>query len=129
VSTASFTREWHEAIDACPQQTACPNQMGLLQLQLSLPGASQNLGRPERIAAARAQDLLRARSTYAGNALSHRKGWAYGYNAMLDLKKDGQTRASIERGPMAMPIAPTRSPPTVRPSSPAAAMVHSPPTT
>jgi WD40 repeat protein len=84
--------------DACPQQTACPNQMGQLQLQLSLPGAGQNLGRPERIAAARAQGFLRARSTYAGNALSHRKGGAYGYNAILDLKKDGQTRASIERG-------------------------------
>jgi WD40 repeat protein len=86
-------------VDACPQQAACPNQMGLLQFQLSLPGLGRTLGRPERIEAARAQDFRRARTTYESYALSHRKGGGYGYNAILDLQKDGETVVSLERAP------------------------------
>jgi WD40 repeat protein len=75
------------------------NDRGPLTMQLRLPSATQGLGGPEQLAAANAEDLYRAHATYGGYALSHRAGGSYGYrDAVLDLNKDGQTLASIERG-------------------------------
>jgi WD40 repeat protein len=75
------------------------NDRGPLTLQLRLPNANEALGRPEPLAAADAKNFFHARATYEGYALTHRPGGTYGYSdAVLDLKKDGQTLASIERG-------------------------------
>jgi Caspase domain/WD domain, G-beta repeat len=84
-------------VERCPRQPSCPNELGPLQFQLSLPGAGQNLGRPERIEAAAASSFVRVRATYGAYALSHRKGGTIGYDAILDVKKDGQVLASIDR--------------------------------
>jgi WD40 repeat protein len=50
------------------------------------------------LATAAAKDFVRARSTYGGYALSHRKGGNYGYDdAILDLKQGDKVVVSIER--------------------------------
>jgi WD40 repeat protein len=74
------------------------NDRGPLEYQLRLPAATQALGQPERVTQAMAKDFLRARATHGPYAIFHRKGGAYGSDAMLDLKKDGQTILTIERG-------------------------------
>src|SRR5262249_16933494 len=58
-----------------------------LEFQLQLPVGGRVLGRPERISEAAAKDFVRARATQGDYALLHRKGGAYGYKAILDLKK------------------------------------------
>jgi Caspase domain/WD domain, G-beta repeat len=65
------------------------------QLRLAAPGSG--LGRPESIDEATAADFVRARATAGTYALTHRKGGQYDYDAILDIKKDGQLLKSIER--------------------------------
>jgi WD40 repeat protein len=74
------------------------NARGPFELQLRLPGGSRSLGRPEPIDEAAIKTLVRASQTFGAYALSHRKGGAHGFDAILDLKLDGRTLASIERG-------------------------------
>ena len=63
----------------------------------------------------RRQNFLRARSTYGAYSLMHRKGGDFGYDAILDIKKDGKTVATIERDSTdGYDIAPTPSRPTAR---------------
>jgi WD40 repeat protein len=76
------------------------NSLGPLLLQLRLPSGSLRLGRPERLDAADAKDFVSARPVWGANTLSLRTGGAYGINAILDLKRDGQILSSIERGPV-----------------------------
>jgi WD40 repeat protein len=73
------------------------NDRGPLQYQLRLPVGIQPLGHPEPVTAVAAGGLIRAHASYEGYTLSERAGGNYGYDAILDVKKDGQTVASIER--------------------------------
>jgi WD40 repeat protein len=72
------------------------NDRGPLEDQLRLPANAQSLGRPEKSAQA-ATSWVRARATHETYALAHRRGGAYGKDAILDVQKDGQTLVSIER--------------------------------
>jgi WD40 repeat protein len=65
------------------------------ELRLATPGGA--LGRPARMDEAAGQTFVRARTVFGAYSLSHRKGGSYGYDAFLDIKKDGKTVASIER--------------------------------
>jgi WD40 repeat protein len=70
-----------------------------LTFQLSLPSKSGVIGKPEPIDEATARSFVRARATFGSYALSDRKGGNYDRNdAILDIKRDGQVAASIERG-------------------------------
>jgi WD40 repeat protein len=82
-----------------PTGTSRINNRGPVEHQLRLPAGTQRLGRPEVIAAAAANSFIRAHATYGAYALSERKGGNYDYDAILDLKKDGQTLVAMERGP------------------------------
>ena len=75
------------------------NDRADLALQVRLPVNASGLGRPERIDEANAKGFVRARATHGGYALANRKGGPYGYDAILDVTKDGQTQVSIELGP------------------------------
>jgi WD40 repeat protein len=73
---------------------------GVIQFALTLPAQGVSLGRPEPVSAQEAaSDFFQASPTHGGYALAHRKGGAYGYDALLDVSRDGQTLTSIERGP------------------------------
>jgi WD40 repeat protein len=70
-----------------------------IEFQLRLP-ISQPLGEPERVTGDGATAFLRARTAYGAYTLAHRPGGSYGFDdAILDVKKDGRTVASIERDP------------------------------
>jgi hypothetical protein len=73
------------------------NEHGPLGMQLLLPSGTHGLGRPEPVPAAVAKDFARARAIFGSFELAHRKG-IYDYSdAILGLKKGGQTIQSIER--------------------------------
>jgi WD40 repeat protein len=73
---------------------------GSIRFALTLPASGVSLGRPEKVSEeAAAADFLQARPAHGGNVLAHRKGGTYGYDALLDMSRDGQTQVSIERGP------------------------------
>ena len=74
------------------------NERGPLEYQLQLPGANQSLGRPERISEDAGKSFLRARWSQGAYALGTRRGGNFGFDALLDIKKDGKTVATIERG-------------------------------
>ena len=74
------------------------NERGPLEYQLQLPGANQSLGRPERIGEEAGKSFLRARWSQGAYALGTRRGGNFGFDALLDIKKDGKTVATIERG-------------------------------
>jgi WD40 repeat protein len=80
------------------RQTHSSEATSPLAVQFRLPAGSQALGRPERIDESVAKSFVRARTALGTYALAHRKGGGYGGDAILDLKKDGQTLVSIERG-------------------------------
>jgi hypothetical protein len=73
------------------------NDRGPVDIELRLPTGTQGLGRPEKVAPAAVADWFRGLTKYGPLELSHRKGGAFGFDAILDVKKDGQTQASIER--------------------------------
>jgi len=71
---------------------------GPLELQLRLPSGSQGLARPERVDEASVKDFVRAGTRHGSYALVHREGGRpQRSDGILDVKKDGETQASIER--------------------------------
>ena len=82
-----------------PTGTTPVNNRGPMEYELRLPGGTAGFGRPERIDAAGAKDFVRARATLGGHTLAHRKGGNLGYDAILDVTKNGQTIVSIEQAP------------------------------
>jgi WD40 repeat protein len=68
-----------------------------LEFELRLPGAGVSLGRPERLSQTDGDGFFRGRREAGTYTLVHRAGGDYSYNAILDVTKDGQTVASIER--------------------------------
>jgi WD40 repeat protein/tetratricopeptide (TPR) repeat protein len=75
------------------------NDRGPLEIQLRLPDGTQGLSWPEKAPQAAALNWFRGRTRYGTIELTHRNGGAFGHeSAILDVKKDGQTQASIERG-------------------------------
>jgi WD40 repeat protein len=73
------------------------NDRGPLGFQMRLPGSTHRLGLPEPLNANAAKDFVRARTSFGEYALSHRKGGRFGFDAFLDLKRDGKVISSIER--------------------------------
>jgi WD40 repeat protein len=75
---------------------AAQNDLGPLELAFQLPGADAALGEPERVTSQ--EGWVRAKPESGALSLIHRKGGAFGYDAFLDLLKDGKpTGVSIER--------------------------------
>jgi WD40 repeat protein len=74
------------------------NERGPLEYQLQLPDSKQSLGRPERISEDVGRTFLRARWSQGNHSLDSRRGGPFNFYALLDVKKDGQTVATIERG-------------------------------
>jgi WD40 repeat protein len=69
-----------------------------LEFQLRLPSGNQRMGQPERIpSGADMSRWVRAPMSMNGNSLVHRKGGNFGYDAILDVVRDGKTITSIER--------------------------------
>ena len=64
---------------------------------LTLPLGEGALGAPVALGEAEAGAFRRAQASFGGFSLSHRKGGAYGYDAILDISKDGRAVASIDR--------------------------------
>src|SRR5262249_41292275 len=87
---------WGNA-NRCPGMVDCPNGLGPLSFKLVLPRPGKNLGSPQQIDEHEGLKFVRHSATYGPHALAHRKG-ASGYQSILDLTKDGQLLASIERG-------------------------------
>jgi WD40 repeat protein len=72
------------------------NQAGKLEYRLRLPSSDRPLGTPKQIKTD--QNYLRAKDKWQDWSLSRRKGGDYGYYAILDIKNQNSTVASIERG-------------------------------
>jgi WD40 repeat protein len=73
------------------------NIRGPLETALRLPGADVVLAEPEPVA--NQEGWVRAKASFDALSLQARKGGAYGFDAILDLFKDGKpTGISIERG-------------------------------
>lgn len=71
-----------------------------LEWQLRLPTANQRMGQPERLPSNVADNnarWMRLSMSQGGNSLVHRKGGSFGYDAILDVVREGKTIASIER--------------------------------
>ncbi|MFZ1108755.1 MAG: PDZ domain-containing protein [Rhodomicrobium sp.] len=69
-----------------------------LEQLLRLPSPGETLSPPEAVKSA--EGWVRAKASFGALALQHRKGGAYGYDAILDVLKDGKASGvSIERGP------------------------------
>ena len=64
---------------------------------MTLPLGEGALGAPVALAEAEAGAFRRAQASFGGFSLSHRKGGAYGCDAILDISKDGRAVASIVR--------------------------------
>jgi WD40 repeat protein len=88
--TVGFSADGHRiAWSTVPHGGA--NQLCRLEYQLQLPAGGRPLGRSE-------PNFVHRRTTFGDYALSHRKGGAYGYNAVLDLIQGDEVVTSIERG-------------------------------
>ncbi|MGO9545474.1 MAG: PDZ domain-containing protein [Rhodomicrobium sp.] len=73
------------------------NDLGPLEVVLRLPSANAALAEPEPITSQ--EGWVRAKAKSGTLSLQHRKGGAFGVDAILDLLKDGKaTGISIERG-------------------------------
>jgi len=70
---------------------------GPVQQALTLPLGEGALGAPVALGEAEAGAFRRAQTSLGGFSLSHRKGGDYGYDAILDISKDGRAVASIPR--------------------------------
>jgi WD40 repeat protein len=73
-----------------------PVDRGPLEMAMRLPGVGETLGEPEAVASQ--EGWVRAHTRFGAWSLQHRKGGAYGYDAILDILQDGKVQASIERG-------------------------------
>ncbi len=75
------------------------NDRADLTMQLRLFDAGRGLGQVEPLDPESAKAFVRARATYGPLSLMHRTGGVYGYDAILDVARDGgQTIATITRG-------------------------------
>jgi WD40 repeat protein len=100
--TAGFSADGRSIAWGSTSRQDSPTNRGPLQFQLRLPSATEHLGSPEPIGPAEAADAKRwrlASASQGGLSLSHRKGGSLGYDAILDISRDGRTVASIERPP------------------------------
>ena len=74
-----------------------PMDRGPLEIALRLPSSGETLSPPEAVKSA--EGWLRAKASFGALALQHRKGGAYGYDAILDVLKGGKpSGVAIERG-------------------------------
>jgi WD40 repeat protein/uncharacterized caspase-like protein len=74
-----------------------PMDRGPLEIALRLPSSGETLSPPEAVKSA--EGWVRAKASFGALALQHRKGGAYGFDAILDVLKGGKpTGVSIERG-------------------------------
>ena len=64
---------------------------------MTLPLGEGALGAPVALGEAEAGAFRRAQASFGGFSLSHRKGGDFGYDAILDISKDGRVVASITR--------------------------------
>ncbi|MGO9487342.1 MAG: PDZ domain-containing protein [Rhodomicrobium sp.] len=72
------------------------NSRGPLEMSLRLPGADAAVAEPEPIKSQ--EGWVRAKASFGALSLQHRKGGNYGYDAILNVLKDGKpTGASVER--------------------------------
>jgi len=74
-----------------------PMDRGPLEQALTLPLGEGSLGAPVALSEGEAGAFRRAQTSFGGFSLSHRRGGAYGYNAILEISKDGRAVASVER--------------------------------
>ncbi len=70
---------------------------GPLEQALTLPLGEGALGAPIALSEAEAVAFRRAQASFGGFSLSHKKGGAFGYDAILNISKDGHAVASIAR--------------------------------
>ncbi len=78
-------------------QNPSPNNYGPVEIALRLPSASETLSQPELVK--NAEGWIHAKASFGALSLQHRKGGTDGYNAFLDLLKDGTpSGVSIGRG-------------------------------
>jgi WD40 repeat protein len=85
-------------IDPCPLETSCATKMGTLQWKLRLPTTGESIGRPEPIAGDD-RDVARAILSAGGYDLVVRGGGTQNKpDAILDLRRENQVVASVERG-------------------------------
>jgi hypothetical protein len=100
------------------------NGLSALEYQLRLPDGRQGLGRPERLEEAGAKGFMRATTTHGDYSIAAGEGGRFaqfGGDGLLLIAKGKRVQGSVSRGPHnGYHIAPTRSRPTARPSSPAA---------
>jgi WD40 repeat protein len=68
-----------------------------LEFALALPFGSEGLGTPQPLGETAAKGFRRVVAEQDGWSLSHRKGGAYGLDAILDIKQAGRVAASVER--------------------------------
>jgi WD40 repeat protein len=74
-----------------------PVNRGPLEQGLTLPLGQGALGALIAVGEAEAGAFRRAQGSFGGFSLSHRKGGAYGGDAILDISKDGRVVASVAR--------------------------------
>ncbi len=73
------------------------NDRGAMEMALRLPGADGALAAPEPVTSQ--EGWVRANASFGALSLTHRQGGGYGYDAILDVLKDGKpSGVSIERG-------------------------------
>ncbi len=73
------------------------NKRGPLEMSLRLPAANELLSQPEPVK--EIDGWVSAQAEFGDMSLLHRRGGAYNFPALLDLKKDGKpTGVSFERG-------------------------------
>jgi WD40 repeat protein len=73
------------------------NDLGPLQFTLTLPLGLDNLGAPQPLDETAAKSFRGAVTELDGWSLSHRKGGAYEFDAILDITQDQHVVATIER--------------------------------
>jgi WD40 repeat protein len=95
-----FSQDGRSIAWGSSSQYVAHNSRGPLELQLQLPGNGRAIGRPEKIGSDAAKLFVGSRATFAAYSLAPRKGGAYGYDANLDIIKNGQIERSIERPPV-----------------------------
>jgi WD40 repeat protein len=72
-----------------------PVDRGPLEVGLRLPGPGEPLAEPQGVASQ--EGWVRAQTRQGTWSLQHRRGGAYGYDAILDVLLEGEVQASIER--------------------------------
>ena len=82
--------------DSCPGSESCPDTLSKLQYQIRLPEDGKVPFEPSPVDPGK--PWSRAIASFGSLSLQHRKGGNFGYDAILDILKDGTpTGISIER--------------------------------